>query len=207
MKFTIGKKIEMTELFDKDSGNAVPVTLVDVSEVKVAGEKTKEKDGYVAILLGIGKKKKPTKSETRKYEKLGYVPKRVFEFKIEDGLGEIKVGQEWFPSLEEGSLLDVGGLSKGKGFAGVVKRWGFKGGPKTHGQSDRWRHPGSIGAGTTPGRVFKGKKMGGRMGGENVTMKNLKLVKVMKEENILVVKGAVPGAKDGYLLIKAKKFT
>ncbi len=199
MKFTIGTKKEMTQIF-ADDGKVLPVTLVDVSNVVIAGIKTLEKDGYNAIVLGKDIKKKANKAETQKYKELGFVPKKVVEFRVEslDGL-DLTVGQKVEYEIETGNKINVIGISKGKGFAGVVKRWGFKGGPKTHGQSDRWRAPGSIGSGTTPGRVYKGKKMGGRMGGDRKTVENLLLVG--KDDQYVYIKGAVPGSKESYVLI------
>lgn len=191
----------MTQVYDNDSGEAYPVTLIDIDNVKIVGKKNIEKDGYFAVILGLGKKKNTTKSERVKYKKIGFVPAKVVEFRIEEEPKDIKIGQDWFPEFEEGSKVNVRGRSKGKGFAGVVKRWGFKGGPKTHGQSDRWRSAGSIGAGTSPGRVFKGKKMPGRMGDKNLTVENLRVIRLMKEEGIIAIRGAVPGHRNGYVLI------
>lgn len=192
----------MTQIFDED-GRVVPVTLLDVSDVFVVSQKTMETDGYVALLIGKGKKKNANKPEVGKYKKLGFVPNYVREIR---GLtSEAKEGEKVQASLfNEGDVVTVTGISKGKGFQGVMKRWNFHGGPKTHGQSDRWRAPGSIGSGTTPGRVYKGKKMAGRMGGEQVTVDNLKIVLIDEENGILGIKGAVPGNKGSYLIIRTK---
>lgn len=200
MKFTIGTKKEMTQVYDSE-GMVHPVTIIDTNNVKVVGFKTVEKDGYNAIVLGKGEKKKANKAETNKYKGLEFVPKAVFEFKVDEIDSNIKLGDECTLELEEGAKINVTGWTKGKGFAGVVKRWGFKGGPKTHGQSDRHRAAGSIGSGTTPGRVYKGKKMAGRMGGARQTTQNLKVVKNDNEEGLMFVEGAVPGAKSKYVLI------
>lgn len=204
MKYTIGTKKEMTQVFE-ENGKVIPVTLLDVADVVVAGFKTEERDGYNAVVLGKGKKKKANKAEMTKYKELGYAPKFVVEFKVE-GIDEgLKVGDKVEVDIEEGSKVNVTGITKGKGFAGVVKRWGFKGGPKTHGQSDRWRAPGSIGSGTTPGRVYKGKKMAGRMGNERQTTENLRFVKNDKDNGLVYIKGAVPGAKNNNVLIRVSK--
>jgi len=202
MKFTIGTKKEMTQVYDSE-GIVHPVTVVDTSDVKVVGMKTMERDGYNAIDLGKGKKKKSNKAETNKYKELGYVPKVAFEFRVKELDPAIKIGDDCVIEVEEESKLDITGWTKGKGFAGVIKRWGFSGGPKTHGQSDRHRSAGSIGSGTTPGRVYKGKKMAGRMGNKRQVVKNLKLVKTDNEAGLIFVKGAVPGAKSKYVLIKS----
>lgn len=182
----------MTRVFDGDK--SVPVTIVDVTDCVVANT---SKDG---VELGLGKVKS-NKTLNGKYKELGFVPRfrKMFadvegEYKIKDGIrvSDFVVGDE----------VEVNGVSKGKGFAGVVKRWGFHGGPKTHGQSDRWRAPGSIGAGTSPGRVFKGKKMGGRLGGDTVTLENRKVVQII--DNYILVKGALPGNR-GDLIVISKK--
>lgn len=200
MKFTIGTKKEMTQIFDAE-GNVQPITIVDIADTRVVGIRTEAKDGYNAVILGAGLKKNTTKAESEKFKKSGDTPVKSAEFRV-DSVGEdIQEGAAVQLDIEPGDKINITGVTKGKGFAGVVKRWGFKGGPKTHGQSDRHRAPGSIGSGTTPGRVYKGKRMGGRMGGVNKTVENLKVVKYDKDSGLLYVKGAVPGAKSGYLLI------
>lgn len=201
MEFIIGIKKEMTRVFAED-GRVLPVTLVDVDDVYLVGTKVEEKDGYNAVVLGIGKKKKANKAETTKFKKLKFVPKIVREFRVDSLPEDIEIGTKVDFDLDKNSKVDIVGITKGKGFAGVVKRWGFAGGPKTHGQSDRHRAPGSIGSGTTPGRVFKGKKMPGRMGGERQTTKNLRLIENDKENKLLYIKGAVPGHKQSFVLIK-----
>lgn len=201
MKTLIGLKQNMSQIFSED-GNVVPVTYIDVADVVVAHKKTQEKDGYDAIVLGHGKKVKPTKAEIGKYKELGFVPETSVEVVIE-GV-ELKIGDKILPSMLEGSKkVNVTGVRKGKGFQGVVKRWGFAGGKRTHGQSDRQRHPGSIGMRTTPGRVFKGHKMGGQMGDTIQTIKNLKLVSISDDTNLIAVKGAVPGNKGSLVIIKS----
>jgi len=201
MKFTIGTKKEMTQIFDKD-GIISPVTLIDISGTKFAGTRKADKDGYNAIILATGEKKRTTKSEREKYKELGAVPKKIVEFRVEKLEEGQEKGKEVEFEIEAGQKINVTAITKGKGFAGVIKRWGFSGGPKTHGQSDRHRAPGSIGAGTTPGRVFKGKKMPGRMGGKVQTVQNLKVVKFEKQAGLLYVKGAIPGSKGSYNLIR-----
>ncbi|MBD3280261.1 50S ribosomal protein L3 [Candidatus Dojkabacteria bacterium] len=199
MEFTIGIKKEMTQVYGED-GLAYPVTLVDVADAIIAGTKTKQNDGYNAVIVGIGKKK-ANKAETTKFKDLKHVPHKVVEFRVDELPEELKVGEKVAFEVDEKQKLNITGTTKGKGFAGVVKRWGFKGGPKTHGQSDRLRAPGSIGSGTTPGRVYKGKKMAGRMGGERQTTTNLKVVKFDEEDSLLYVQGAVPGSRESYVLI------
>ncbi|MBN1331319.1 50S ribosomal protein L3 [Candidatus Dojkabacteria bacterium] len=200
MDFTIGIKKEMTQIYDEE-GKVFPVTLIDISKSIVAGTKTQEKDGYNAVILGIGEKK-ANKAETTKFKGLKIVPRKAVEFRIEEMPEGLETGAEVELDIKPDQKIDITGTTKGKGFAGVVKRWGFKGGPKTHGQSDRQRAPGSIGSGTTPGRVYKGKKMGGRMGGERQTTGNLRVVKLDTENGLLYVKGAVPGSKNSYVLIR-----
>ncbi len=200
MKFTIGIKKEMTQVYEED-GTVVPVTILDIGGVVVVGFKTKERDGYNAIILGKGQKRKTNKALMMKYKKLGFVPKYVSEFKVEEIPEDVKVGQRWDLNFDEVKKVKVTGKTKGKGFAGVVKRWGFAGGPRTHGQSDRLRAPGSIGAGTTPGRVFKGMKMAGHMGDKKKTVKNLKFVKFIKDKNLVLIKGAVMGGRNNVVLL------
>lgn len=203
MKAIIAQKKEMTQVFGED-GSVVPVTIVDVNEVYMIGKKDEDKDGYQAIILGKGKKKNANKPELGKYKKLGFVPNFIKE--IRDTVIEMEENTLIDATLfENGEVVSVTGDTKGKGFQGVVKRWGFHGGPKTHGQSDRWRAPGSIGSGTTPGRVYKGKKMAGRMGGNQITVKNLEIVLVDKENGLIGIKGSIPGNKGSYIIIKSKE--
>lgn len=201
MKTIIGLKKNMSQIF-KEDGNVVPVTFVDVADIVVAHKKTVEKDGYSATVIGLGKKKNPSKAEVGKFKELGFVPMYAVEVELEE---ELNVGDKVNVSMFEAiKKVNVTGITKGKGFQGVVKRWGFKGGPRTHGQSDRQRHPGSIGMRTTPGRVFKGKKMGGRMGGDTKTVKNLRVVEVDQEHGLIALKGAVPGNKDSLVIIESQ---
>ena len=202
MNTLIAEKKGMTQLYDKE-GHVSPVTVLEIGENYIVGMKQKEKDGYDAFIIGRGEKKNPTKPEKGKYKNLKFVPKKVIEVRLNQG-DEMKgkVGDKIAITFEEGESVKVTSISKGKGFQGVVKRWGFAGGPKTHGQSDRERAPGSIGGGTTPGRVFKGKKMPGRMGGEKKTVEGLGLVKVDKENNLIAIKGAVPGSIGSIVLVQ-----
>lgn len=202
MKALLAQKREMTQIYDED-GAVIPVTILDVSDVYVIGIKNSDKDGYNATILGKGKKKNANKPEVGKYKKLGFVPNYIKE--IRDLVLETDENSKLTASLfQNGEIVSVTGSSKGKGFQGVMKRWNFHGGPKTHGQSDRWRAPGSIGSGTTPGRVYKGKKMAGRMGGEQVTVKNLEVVFIDEKNELLGIKGAVPGNKGAFILIKSR---
>ena len=202
MKTLIGIKKNMSQIFQED-GTVVPVTFIDSSDVIVAHKKTAEKDGYTSYVLGIGKKKNPTKAELGKFKELGYVPQYAVEAEIDLELNiKDKVSVEIFESIKK---VNVTGETKGKGFQGVVKRWGFHGGNRTHGQSDRQRHTGSIGMRTTPGRVFKGHKMGGRMGSDTKTTKNLRIINIDKENNLLALKGAVPGNKESLVIITGDK--
>jgi len=205
----LAKKIEMSSRFD-GRGRCVPVTLVEAGPCLVTGVKTLEKDKYQAVQVGFGKKKEThvKKVEKNQYKNLPYTPKTVREFRVD---GDLKIGQEIKASVfEPGDIVKVTSVSKGKGFAGVMKRWGFHGGPKTHGQSDRWRAPGSIGSTTTPGRVLRGKKMAGHMGNAQVTVKGLRVFEVDEEKNLLLLLGSVPGPRGAILEIaktgKDKKF-
>jgi len=200
MKFILAKKIGMSQVFD-DKGNVVPVTLVEAGPCIVTQIKTPEKDGYFAVQLGFEKKTKNIK----KTEK-GKEYKHLKEFRIEEEdlkKFNFKEGDKIDVSIfQEGDKVKVSGKSKAKGFQGVVKRWGFGGAPKTHGTKHTLRKPGSIGA-TDPARVFKGKKMAGRMGGDRVTVSNLKVIKIDKEKNLLLIKGALPGRRGTILEIKS----
>lgn len=192
----------MTQLYDNESGAVIPCTVIDVQNVAVISLKVKEKDGYNAVVLGKDTKHKPNKVEDAKYKSAGFVPQLQKEVRIVSE-NDLKVGEALSPDIfAEGDVVEVKGVTKGKGFQGVVRKFGFAGGPKTHGQSDRQRAPGSIGAGTTPGRVWKGKKMPGRLGGQQSTIKNIKIVKVLKEKGLICVSGSVPGSKGGLVLIK-----
>ena len=204
----IGKKIGMTQVFDEE-GNVAPITVIKVGPCTVIQKKTREKDGYSAVQLGLVEekgRKKATKSLVGHYEKSGVPPMKILkEFQFAEK-GEVKEGDQFFVDIFQiGENVNVVGMSKGKGFAGVVKRWGFHGGKATHGSMFH-RRPGSTGASAYPSRVMKGKKLPGHMGNKRVTVKNLKVIQTDKENNLLVVKGAVPGARGGYLLIKKAYF-
>lgn len=199
----IGKKLGMSQAFREDGMLAV-VTAIEAGPCTVTRIKTAEKDGYNAVQLGFGEAKRLNSSQRGHLKELGHF-KYLREFRLDD-IKEIEEGQKMDVSLfKSGDLVDITGLSKGKGFAGVVKRYGFAGGPKTHGQSDRHRARGSIGASTSPGRVFKGLRMAGQMGNKRVTMRNLEVFQADPERNLLLVRGAVPGARNGLLLIKKSR--
>jgi len=204
MSGLIGKKIGMTSIFD-DSGKNVPCTVIEAGPCIVTQVRTEEIDGYSALQLGFDDKteKNAIKAEEGHFKKAGStVKKKVVEFKGYDK--EYKIGDSIkVDHFEEGEFVDVSGISKGKGFQGVVKRHGFAGvGQATHGQHNRLRAPGSIGAASYPARVFKGMKMAGRMGGEKVKVMNLRVLKVIPEKNLLVLKGCIPGHKNSYLTIE-----
>ena len=194
----------MTSIFD-DNGKNIPCTVIEAGPCIVTQVRTKEIDGYNALQLGFDDKteKSAVKAEKGHFKKAGStVKKKVIEFQGYDK--EYKIGDSIkVDHFEEGEYVDVSGISKGKGFQGVVKRHGFAGvGQATHGQHNRLRAPGSIGAASYPARVFKGMKMAGRMGGEKVKVMNLRVLKVVPEKNLLVLKGCVPGHKDSYLTIE-----
>jgi large subunit ribosomal protein L3 len=196
----VGRKLGMTQVFRED-GTAEAVTVIEAGPCTVTQVKTVAKGGYNAVQLGFGDAKR-LNSPQRGHLKGQRQFKYLREFKVTD-TGEIKVGEKVDISLfKAGDRVDVTGVSKGKGFAGVVKRHHFAGGPKTHGQSDRHRAPGSIGATTTPGRVFKGMRMAGHMGNSRVTVQRLDVVDADPARNLLLVKGAVPGARNRLLLIE-----
>jgi len=199
IKGTIGRKIGMAQLF-RDDGEVV-VTAIEAGPCFVTQVKTEATDGYNAVQLGFGEAKQLNSPEKGHLKEIGQF-EHLREFSVDD-VSSVKVGQKIDVDMfKPGDLLDVTGISKGKGFAGVVKRYHFAGGPKTHGQSDRHRAPGSIGATTSPGRVLKGTRMAGHMGDRRVTARNLKLLEVDSARHLLLVKGAVPGARKGLLLIK-----
>ncbi len=196
----IGRKLGMTQIF-RDGGKAEAVTAVEAGPCTVTQVKTRDKEGYGAVQMGFGEAKRLNSPERGHLKGLGQF-RYLREFRLDD-TETVQVGDKVDVSLfEVGDLVDVIGVSKSKGFAGVVKRHHFAGGPKTHGQSDRHRHPGSIGATTTPGRVFKGTRMAGRMGGERVTARHLEVFEADPDRNLLLVKGAVPGGRNGLLLIR-----
>jgi len=204
MQGLIGKKVGMTSVFD-ENGKNIPCTVLQAGPCVVTQIKTVDKDGYFAVQLGFDDKKEKhtTKAEMGHFKKVNTTPKRkLIEFTgfIE---GQVKEGEVLTAKLfETDSIVDVRGWSKGKGFQGVVKRYGFSGvGGTTHGQSDRLRHPGSLGASSFPSRVLPGMRMGGRTGGDQVMSMDMKVVKLMAENDIIIVKGSVPGPKGGYVII------
>lgn len=202
----LGRKVGMTQIFTED-GRVVPVTVIEAGPCYITQIKTVQSDGYTAVQLGYGAVKRLTKPEQGHLAK-GNAPalRHLREFRAGD-LSDLTLGQKVDASsvFHVGDLVDVVGTSKGKGFAGVVKRHHFRGGPRTHGQSDRERAPGSSGSTTTPGRVLKGTKKAGQMGNARVTVQNLQVVEADGERNLLVLRGAVPGAKNGLVLIKRSR--
>ena len=202
MSGLIGKKIGMTSIFD-ENGKNIPCTVIECGPCVVTQVRTMEVDGYEALQLGFDDKKTATKAAEGHFKKAGTVAKRkVAEFKGFDE--EVKLGDTiTVEHFAEGEFVDVAATSKGKGFQGVVKRHGFAGvGQATHGQHNRLRAPGSIGAASYPARVFKGMKMAGQMGNEKVKVQNLRVLKVVAEKNLLVVKGCIPGHKNAYVTIE-----
>lgn len=204
MKGIIGKKVGMTQVFD-DNGNAVPVTVIQAGPCYVTQVRTADKDGYVAVQLGFGE----TKPQRLSKGELGHLQKRSLpairhlrEFRVSGEVDVAEGGTVKADVFAKGERVDVIGTSKGRGFAGTIKRHGFHRQPKTHGQSDRERAPGSVGGTTNPGRTFKGQRMAGRMGNNRVTAQNLEVVVVDAERNLLAVRGSVPGANGGIVVVK-----
>ena len=204
MSGIIGKKIGMTSIYDANGKN-IPCTVIEAGPCVVTQIKTTETDGYNALQLGFGDQKehRMNKPQMGHFKKSGSTPKKkIVEFR--DFEGEHELGSTISVDIfEEGEFVDVAGTSKGKGFQGVVKRHNFRGvGDATHGQHNRLRAPGSIGAASYPARVFKGMRMAGQMGNERVKVANLQVMKVFPEKNILVVKGAIPGAKNSFVIVE-----
>ncbi|MEI6179153.1 MAG: 50S ribosomal protein L3 [Chloroflexales bacterium] len=199
----LGRKVGMLQVFTA-KGEVVPVTVINAGPCVVTQVRVAERDGYDAVQIGFEEvpARKLTRPEQGHLKGAGMLMRILREFSADNPqahtVGEI-IRADLF---QAGQKVDIAGNSKGRGFAGVVKRHHFRGGPKTHGQSDRHRAPGSIGAGTTPGRVWKGQKMAGRMGGKRVTVQNLEVVEVLADKNLLLVKGSVPGARNGLLQIR-----
>ncbi len=207
----IGTKINQSQIFDQ-MGNLVPVTNIKTGPLHVVCIKSVQKDGYNAIQLGLGERRAKTISQAQRghLKKSGmeknpprFLREIRFQMESESEMNKFQPGEEIKAGniLKPGDLVAVTGTTKGKGFQGGVKRHNFKGGPRTHGQSDRERAPGSIGQTTTPGRVYKGKRMAGRMGHTRVRIQNLEVVTVDDEHNLLTIKGLVPGARNGLLII------
>ena len=202
----VGRKAGMTRVFTPD-GTSIPVTVIECTPNRVTQVKTLETDGYRAVQVAVGEQKasRVTKALTGIYKKAGVAPGRgLWEIRLDDGEGaDFQMGSEISVNVFDGvKAVDVTGTSIGKGFAGVIKRHGFGGGRATHGNSLSHRSPGSIGQRQSPGRVFKGKKMAGHMGNDRVTALNLDLVKIDLERNLLLVKGAVPGAANGDVIVR-----
>lgn len=202
----IGKKINMSTSFDDKNGLAIPVTVIKLGPCKVTQVKTSNRDGYESVQIGFDEKNNLNKPQ------LGHQKRSESSFRIlrevsSSDVNSVEVGQSFDCSIfEVGEKVTIQGISKGKGFAGTVKRYNFKGGPKTHGQSDRHRAPGSIGAGSSPGRVWKGTKMSGHMGDEKVTQKGLKIVKVDQANNLIEVKGSVPGSNTNNVIVTKENY-
>jgi large subunit ribosomal protein L3 len=197
----VGKKLGMTQVFD-ESGVVFPATVIECGPNVVTQIKTEDKDGYSAVQLGFGLDKRLNRPEQGHRKASGFQSRDLREVKA-DSYDDLEVGQVFKADVfKPGQLVDVTGTSKGKGFQGGVKRHGFAGGPKTHGQSDRLRAPGSIGSSATPGRVFKGTRMAGRMGNDRVTVLSLEVLRVDTERNLLVVKGSVPGHNDSLVIVR-----
>ncbi len=207
IKGLLGKKVGMTQIFD-ESGRAIPVTLIEAGPCYITQIRTVESDGYAAVQLGFEevKPKRLTGGELGHLKRNNLPPLRFLR-EFREKQPEVSEGDKVTVEqvFELGEMVDVTGVSKGKGFAGGVKRYHFRGGKKTHGQSDRWRAPGARSSGTTPGRVFKGSRGPGHMGNERVTVQNLKVVFIDAERNLLGVRGAVPGPKGGLLMIKGAR--
>jgi large subunit ribosomal protein L3 len=196
----LGRKVGMTQYFDR-RGEARSATVIEAGPCLVTQVKTLENDGYQAVQVGFGHAKRLNSPQKGHLKKLGEL-RHLREFRVDD-VSQYKVGQRLGAELfEAGDLVDVTGISKGRGFAGGVRRYGFRGGPRTHGQSDRLRAPGSIGSGSTPGRVIKGLKMAGHMGSARVTARNLRVLESNPATGTLVVEGSVPGARKGLLAVK-----
>jgi large subunit ribosomal protein L3 len=202
----LGKKLGMTQVYGK-GGKTEAITAIEAGPCTVTQVKTVEKDGYSAVQLGFGEvKKHKTGGKKGKAKEKGPVKfKYVREIRLDSGQ-TLEAGQKIDVSVfKAGDIIDVCGISKGKGFAGGVKRYHFRGGPKTHGQSDRWRAPGSVGSNTSPGRVYKGLRMAGHMGDARVTVSNLEVVEADQARNLLLIKGAVPGMTNGLVIIEKTK--
>lgn len=203
MRAIIGEKLGMTQIFD-DEARVIPVTVIKAGPCRVVQVKRPETDGYAAVQLAYGTKKKASKPEAGHFAKVGMEPARhLVEVRVDDP-DAYQVGQELRVAdvFEAGVKVDVTGTSKGKGFQGVMKRHNFSGQGASHGNHKKHRAPGSIGACATPSRVFKGKRMAGRMGGERVTILNLEVVEVVPDQDLLVVAGAVPGPNGGVVVVR-----
>ncbi len=207
MKGLIGKKVGMTQVFNEE-GNVVPVTVIDISSCEVVGHRTQEKDQYTAVILGFkdAKEKHLTKAQAGNFKKAGAKAKRIVrEFRVDAAdLANFKIGEPVKADalFKKGELVDVTGITKGRGYQGVVKRWGFRGFGQTHGTHEYRKHPGAIGQRKTPGRVYPNKKLPGHYGVEQVTTQNLTLVDVIADKNLLLIKGGVAGHNEAMVVVK-----
>jgi large subunit ribosomal protein L3 len=203
MKEILGKKIGMTRVFHED-GEAVPVTVIEAGPCPVVARRTADKNGYDAYMVGFGirHKNRTTKPFAGQFKEVGIEPTRILR-EVRYDEGELEVGGSLKVDIfRVGERVDVTGISRGLGFAGGMKRHHFQGANKTHGQSDRWRAPGSVGSSSYPSRVFKGQRMAGRMGKDRVTVLNLEVVKIIENENLILVRGAVPGHRGALLRVR-----
>ena len=207
MKTIYGKKLGMSRIFTED-GDSLPVTVIQAGPCQIIQIKTVDKDGYAALKVGYEdvRENRVNKPDSGVFEKAGVSPHRYLrEIRLESDAEDLKVGDHIKVDIfTEGDIVKVSGISRGLGFQGTVRRHGFHGGPKTHGQSDRWRAPGSIGQSSYPSRVLKGTRMAGRTGNRKVTVRNLKVAKVDAENNLLCVLGAVPGKRNSFIKITGK---
>lgn len=207
MKGLIGKKVGMTQIFNED-GNVVPVTVIDYSSLEVVGKRTQAKDQYTAVILGLvdAKEKHLTKAQAGSFKKAGAKAKRIVrEFRVDEAeLATYNVGEPVNVAslFKKGELVDVTGITKGRGTQGVVKRWNFRGFGQTHGTHEYRKHPGAIGQRKTPGRVYPNKKLPGHYGVEQVTTQNLEVVGIHPEKNVILVKGGVAGSNNGLVTVK-----
>jgi large subunit ribosomal protein L3 len=204
----LGRKLGMTRLFD-ENGVVTASTLVEAGPCFITQLRTPENDGYAAVQLGFGERPRPNKPTKGHLKKAGLDDKNGMDTLREvpaDSVDDLEIGARVDASMfAQGEIVDVIGTSKGRGFAGVIKRHNFSGGPKTHGQSDRWRHSGSVGSGTTPGRTFKNMRMAGHLGDARVTVKNLRILSVDPERNLVAIRGAIPGPNGGVVVIRKKE--
>lgn len=207
MKGLIGKKVGMTQVFNSD-GNVVPVTVIDITSCEVVGHRTMEKDQYTAVILGFkdAKEKHLSKAQVGNFKKAGAKPKRIVrEFRVEAAeLANFKVGEPVKADalFKKGELVDVTGITKGRGYQGVVKRWNFRGFGQTHGTHEYRKHPGAIGQRKTPGRVYPNKKLPGHYGVEQVTVQNLLVADVIADKGLILIKGGVAGHNEGLVVVK-----
>lgn len=203
----LGRKLGMTRLFD-ENGVVTASTLIEAGPCFITHLRTSDTDGYTAVQLGFGTRPRPSRPQKGQLKRAGLPDRSGMDALREvpaDSVDDLELGARIDASMfAQGEIVDVIGTSKGKGFAGVMKRHNFRGGPKTHGQSDRWRRPGSVGSGTTPGRTFKNMRMAGHLGDARVTVKNLRILSVDPERNLVALRGAIPGPKGGLVMIRKK---